>query len=56
LDFGKYFSDLIAVHDMGNATEHSYRAVLQALFGQIAKHIKAQNEPERLRNVGAPDF
>lgn len=56
MDLGKYFSDLIAVHDMGNATEHSYRAVLQGLFGQIAKDIKAQNEPERLRNVGAPDF
>jgi hypothetical protein len=51
-----YFSDLMAVHEMGNATEHSYRRVLQDLFDQITPDVKSQNEPERLRDVGAPDF
>lgn len=56
MNIEKYFADLIEVHDRGNATEHSYRANLQSLFDQIDPDIKAQNEPERLRDVGAPDF
>ena len=56
MNIEKYFSDLMAVHEMGNATEHSFRRVLQDLFDKITPDVKSQNEPERLRDVGAPDF
>ncbi len=56
VDIGSYFEQLVAVHGQGNATEHSYRAALQSLFDSINPDITSQNEPQRLREVGAPDF
>lgn len=56
VDIGSYFEQLVAVHGQGNATEHSYRAALQSLFDSIDPAVTSQNEPQRLREVGAPDF
>jgi len=39
-----------------DATEHSYRPALKSLFEAIDPDITAQNEPQRLTKVGAPDF
>lgn len=56
MDILGYFNDLVAINAIGNATEHSYRPVLQKLFDAIDPHIRSQNEPKRLTDVGAPDF
>ena len=39
-----------------DATEHSYRPALKALFEAVDPEVTAQNEPKRLTDVGAPDF
>ena len=39
-----------------DATEHSYRPALKSLFEAIDPEVTAQNEPQRLTKVGAPDF
>ena len=53
-------ADFIAAvqHTFGNddATEHSYRPALKALFEAVDPEVTAQNEPKRLTDVGAPDF
>ncbi len=56
LDIAGFFEQLVSVHGQGNATEHSYRAALQSLFDGINPAVTSQNEPQRLRDVGAPDF
>lgn len=56
MDILGYFNDLVAINALGNATEHSYRPVLQKLFDAIDPDIRSQNEPKRLTDVGAPDF
>lgn len=56
LNIAGFFEQLVAVHGQGNATEHSYRAALQSLFDGINPAVTSQNEPQRLRDVGAPDF
>jgi hypothetical protein len=56
LNIAGFFEQLVAVHGQGNATEHSYRAALQSLFDSINPAVTSQNEPQRLRDVGAPDF
>ncbi|MEH6522777.1 type ISP restriction/modification enzyme [Sulfitobacter sp.] len=56
MDIQGYFDTLIEVHSRNDATEHSYRPALQALFDQIATDTIAQNEPKQRKDVGAPDF
>lgn len=43
------------VKKTGAATEHSYRASLEFLFGSLDDDVTALNEPKRVK-VGAPDF
>lgn len=52
----EFLSAVQKTHANSDATEHSYRPALKALFEAIDPAITAQNEPQRLTNVGAPDF
>ncbi len=49
-------AEIIAIHGQGTATEHSYRAPLQALLQTLAGDGRVQNEPKQIRGVGAVDF
>ena len=40
----------------GQATEHTHRPALKALLEALGDGIQAQNEPQHITNVGAPDF
>jgi len=50
-----FLNTVTAVHNTGEATEHSYRAALEALIRGLDENIVAINEPRRI-NCGAPDF
>lgn len=50
-----FVSKVIATYKTGAATEHSYRAALEALFNSLADGVTALNEPKRV-DCGAPDF
>ena len=50
-----YLSKVRAKYATGDATEHSYRSALEALFESIAPDLAALNEPKRVA-CGAPDF
>jgi hypothetical protein len=52
---GAFLSKVQAVHKTGEATEHSYRSALEALFNKLAEGVTALNEPKRVA-CGAPDF
>ncbi|MBS1072508.1 N-6 DNA methylase [Gluconobacter cerinus] len=56
MDILCFFNELLKINARGNATEHSYRTVLQKLFDSINSDVRSQNEPKRLTDVGAPDF
>lgn len=51
----EFIRNVIATNKTGQATEHSYRPALQALFNSLADDISALNEPKRVA-CGAPDF
>jgi hypothetical protein len=55
VDIGRYISALRSKYKSGQATEHSYRPILEALFESIGTGITAINEPKRV-SCGAPDF
>ncbi len=55
IDVGGYLTEVRRIHATGQATEHSYRAVLQQLFDSITDDVKAINEPKGVK-VGRPDF
>ena len=48
-----FISKVQSIHATGNATEHSYRSVFEALFAALG--VTALNEPKRVK-CGAPDF
>ncbi len=50
-----YLDKVRAKYATGDATEHSYRPALEALFEGIADELTAINEPKRVA-CGAPDF
>lgn len=50
-----FISRVQATFQTGNATEHSYRSALEALFTALGDDITALNEPKRVK-CGAPDF
>lgn len=50
-----YLTKVRAKYATGDATEHSYRSALEALFESSAPDIAALNEPKRVA-CGAPDF
>jgi len=56
VDFSSYFGELNSLYASGVATEHSYRPALERLFKGIDPGLKVVNEPQRLTDVGAPDF
>ena len=55
IDVGGYLTEVQRIYATGQATEHSYRAVLQQLFDSITSEVKAINEPKGVK-VGRPDF
>ncbi|WP_416915662.1 MAG: type ISP restriction/modification enzyme [Roseicyclus sp.] len=56
MDFSSYFQRLNSAYASGVATEHSYRPALDFLFKGIDPGLTVVNEPQRLTDVGAPDF
>ena len=50
-----YIAALDREHRHGDATEHSYRAALQALLESRGPEIQATNEPQQIAG-NAPDF
>lgn len=51
----EFLSKVVRIYNGGNATEHSYRPALEALFNQLSEEVTAINEPKRVA-CGAPDF
>ncbi|MBI1264417.1 MAG: N-6 DNA methylase [Alphaproteobacteria bacterium] len=54
-DIAAYFDAIAATWKGGQATEHSYRPALHALFNGLNEQVKVTNEPRRV-SAGAPDF
>ncbi len=50
-----YLDEIIALHNAGNATEHSYRPALKNYLENLLEGITATNEPKR-QKCGAPDY
>ncbi len=55
MDIAGYLNKVSAKYASGQATEHSYRAPLEALFQSIDPDIAVINEPKRSEG-GMPDF
>jgi len=53
--FNTYIHTIEEELALGNATEHTHRPALKALFESLDESIKATNEPRRVE-CGAPDF
>ena len=50
-----YIKNVNSTHRHGDATEHSYRGMLQTLIEQMFSGISATNEPKQ-QQCGAPDY
>ena len=55
MDIAGYLEKVSAKYASGQATEHSYRGALEALFQSIDPAIEVINEPKRSEG-GMPDF
>jgi hypothetical protein len=55
MQIAEYLDEVRSKHASGQATEHSYRPVLEKLFRSIDPNLEVINEPRRVK-VGAPDF
>ena len=55
MDIGHYLEQLRGKYVSGQATEHSYRPTLQALFESIDPALRVINEPKK-SEAGMPDF
>ena len=55
MDIGGYLDLVRAQYESGNATEHSYRPALYALFQSIDPKLTVINEPKKSEG-GMPDF
>ncbi|TAH30947.1 MAG: DNA methyltransferase [Cytophagales bacterium] len=51
----QYIDNINAKYKLGNATEHTFRGLLEQLLETIAPEIRATNEPKR-QQCGAPDY
>ena len=51
----QYVGHLNAKYKLGNATEHTFRGLLEQLLESIVPEIRATNEPKR-QQCGAPDY
>jgi len=55
VDIGAYLEQVRDQYESGNATEHSYRPALYALFQSIDPKLIVVNEPKKSEG-GMPDF
>ena len=53
--FNTYIHTIEKELALGNATEHTHRPALKALFESLSEGVVATNEPRRV-DCGAPDF
>jgi predicted helicase len=51
----QYIESVNAKYKLGNATEHTFRGLLEQLLESIVPEIRATNEPKRIK-CGAPDY
>ena len=51
----QYIHNINQKFKAGNATEHTFRGVLEQLIESIVPNIRATNEPKR-QSCGAPDY
>ena len=51
----QYIDSINAKYKLGNATEHTFRGLLEQLLESIVPEIRATNEPKR-QQCGAPDY
>jgi predicted helicase len=51
----QYIENINAKYKLGNATEHTFRGLLEQLLESITPEIRATNEPKR-QQCGAPDY
>jgi hypothetical protein len=50
-----YIENIAQKYKLGNATEHTFRGLLEQLIESIVPDIRATNEPKR-QSCGAPDY
>jgi len=55
MNIQQYISNVSALFNTGNSTEHSYRGDLQLLLTSLLKDVAVTNEPKRIE-CGAPDY
>ena len=55
MNLDQYIDNINQKFKAGNATEHTFRGVLEQLIESIAPTIRATNEPKR-QSCGAPDY
>lgn len=51
----QYIESVNAKYKLGNATEHTFRGLLEQLLESIVPEIRVTNEPKR-QQCGAPDY
>ena len=51
----QYIESVNAKYKLGNATEHTFRGLLEQLLESLVPEIRATNEPKR-QQCGAPDY
>ena len=55
MNLDQYINNINQKYQLGNATEHTFRGVLEQLIESIVPTIRATNEPKR-QSCGAPDY
>jgi very-short-patch-repair endonuclease len=55
MNLDQYIDNINQKYKAGNATEHTFRGVLEQLLESIVPTIRATNEPKR-QSCGAPDY
>ena len=51
----QYIQSINAKYQLGNATEHTFRGLLEQLIESLVPDVRATNEPKRIK-CGAPDY
>ncbi|MBS4059442.1 MAG: hypothetical protein KG029_03500, partial [Bacteroidetes bacterium] len=55
MNLDQYIGNINQKFKAGNATEHTFRGILEQLIESIVPTIRATNEPKR-QSCGAPDY
>ncbi len=55
IEVAGYIAEVQRIYATGQATEHSYRPILEKLFNSVTADVTALNEPKGVK-VGRPDF